>query len=245
MAIKGKGKTKSKQVARAPRRGPVPVPVPFARRRWVQVVAAFVTGVLVVMFAVWVTNGTRKSRANDLAAQDSSNRRLAMQQWQSTVEGQIGTVGQIQSGQAPAIAPAVTAAVTALAAGKDSPATAADLKSAQTALKAAADALDTYKLADTVRDKGFGSDVETIFTSQIQLVAGLRGYQEAAHLALLALAAQGDTRQAIGQAAKSVVDASTPSIEQGWRQYQNALAFAGMTSVAVPPGAGTSNPLQP
>jgi len=246
MAIKGKGKTKSRQVAKAPRREPVAVPKPFAQRRWVQVVAAFMIGVLVMMFVIWVTNGMRQSRANDQAAQDASSRRLAMQQWQSTLEGQVGTVGQIQPGQAPAVAPQVTAAAAALAAGKDSPTTAADLKSAQDALKAAAGALDTYALADIIRDKGFdASQVETILTSRNQILAGIRGYQEAARLALLALAAEGDTRTSLGQAAKSVADAAGPLLEDGWRQYQNALAAAGMTSVAVPPGGITTNPLQP
>ena len=62
MAIKGKGRTKTRQPVRAPRRGPVPVPVPFARRRSVQVVSAFVTGLLVFWGGVWLTNGLRALR---------------------------------------------------------------------------------------------------------------------------------------------------------------------------------------
>ena len=41
MAIKGKGKTRSRPPARAPRPIPVVVKPPFFRRRWVQVVGAF------------------------------------------------------------------------------------------------------------------------------------------------------------------------------------------------------------
>ena len=59
MAIKGKGRTRARQPVRAPRRGPVPVPVPFFRRRGVQVVGAFLAGLLVFWGGVWLTNGLR------------------------------------------------------------------------------------------------------------------------------------------------------------------------------------------
>ena len=68
MAIKGKGKTKNRQPARAPRRTPVPVKPPFFARRWVQLVAALLIGMGIVWFLVWVTNGIRASRDSDQAA---------------------------------------------------------------------------------------------------------------------------------------------------------------------------------
>ena len=68
MAIKGKGKTKGRQPARAPRRAPVEVKPPFFMRRRVQVALAFVVGILVMMLAVWITNGLRQQRADGLAS---------------------------------------------------------------------------------------------------------------------------------------------------------------------------------
>ena len=74
MAIKGKRKSKQRAVPRAPRRDPVPVPVPFVRRRWVQVVAAFLLGVVAMTLFVVVTNAVRDAGAESDAAAQASER---------------------------------------------------------------------------------------------------------------------------------------------------------------------------
>ena len=65
MAIKGKSRTKSrpKQVARAPRREPVVVKPPLFQRRWLQLTAAFILGVLAMSIVVWVSHGVHRQRA--------------------------------------------------------------------------------------------------------------------------------------------------------------------------------------
>jgi hypothetical protein len=60
MAIKSKGKTKARPASKGPRRGPVPVPKPFAQRRWVQLTALFIAGLLAMTVFVWATNGLRR-----------------------------------------------------------------------------------------------------------------------------------------------------------------------------------------
>jgi ferric-dicitrate binding protein FerR (iron transport regulator) len=105
MAIKGKGKTKGRQPARAPRRAPVEVKPPFFMRRRVQVVLAFVAGILAMMLAVWITNGLRQQRADDKAATEAAQQRAAGQKWKTQVESEFGKIGTISPGAPPAPRP--------------------------------------------------------------------------------------------------------------------------------------------
>lgn len=129
MAIKGKGKTKSRPAPRAPRHAPVDVPTPFVRRRWVQLLALFVLGALVVIFVIWFTNGLRQER-NDREAQDAATQaRSAVAQVQQTFEGAVGTAGQVTPGQPPRIQPLLATMLDQLAKGQVQEGAADTLKS--------------------------------------------------------------------------------------------------------------------
>ena len=69
MAIKGKRRSKQRSAPRPPRHEPVTLPTPFLRRRWVQVAAGFLVGVLSMMLLLWVTNNIRE---NDAQADEGS-----------------------------------------------------------------------------------------------------------------------------------------------------------------------------
>ena len=116
MAIKGKGRTKARPTSRAPRREPVPVPDPWARRRWVQVLAAFLAGLLVFWGAIWLTNGLRDQDRTDEQGREALEQRRAGTAWQSLVETQIAQGrGQIELGTPPVVFPEMRATLGELA----------------------------------------------------------------------------------------------------------------------------------
>lgn len=238
MAIKGKGKSRQRSYARAPRHEPVPVPVPFARRMWVRLVAATLVGALLFMFGIWVTNGIRQNSADEEAAENASNRTAAMTTWKAELEGRIGKLGQIQPGAPPAVSPQVAAAAAGLAAGEEVQITTQDLKSARDALSEEAGALEEYDLASVIADKGFtSSQVEEIITSRTLIARGLSGLSDAADVALLAMGVEDEElQQQLGKTAESLALSAADLITQGWRQYQNALADAGINEVPTVPG---------
>jgi hypothetical protein len=243
MAIKGKTKTRSKRPqARAPRREPVPVPKPVYSRRWVQLTAAFLLGIGVLLFAGWVRGNLRDDRARDKAARELAAQRQVVQEWKGIVEGQVSTVGQIQTGslQPPAVASGVTAALSALSQGKDKGVTADALAKTRKALKAAADQIETFTLSEAISGKGFeGGPAEFLLTSQTELAGALHAYEDAARLAQLALAADKETRTDIAVAAQSVAGRAAGLLQTGWNQYQNALASVQLTA-PVGPGAASA-----
>ena len=69
MAIKGKKRSKQRSAPRAPRREPVALPTPFLRRRWVQLTAVFLLGILAMVVFVWVTNNLRANEAEERSAE--------------------------------------------------------------------------------------------------------------------------------------------------------------------------------
>ncbi|MGZ4149937.1 MAG: hypothetical protein ACXVQJ_07855 [Actinomycetota bacterium] len=242
MAIKGKGRSKSRQPARAPRRAPVEVKPPFFARRWVQVIAAFVLGMGLVWFLIWVTNGIRESRQSDQAAATTSEQKAALQQWQSLVEQQVGTVGQLQQqGVPPTISPQVAATGAALAAGTPPTTTAADLKSAAAALQKAAKAMTSFNLSTTIRSKGFTqSQADTILTAQTHLTDAMSTYQQAALLAALAVDSKDAALQKeLGARVQGLTTTADAEVQEGWRLYTNALSYVGLLSGSVQSSGNT------
>ena len=248
MAIKGKGKTRTRQVARAPRHEPVEVKPPLLMRRWVRVVGAGVAGALIVMLVVWVTNGLRADRAKKDAVAQASSQRAAGLKWQSELEGQIRSAGGAVvpgSPTAPTMFTPVGDAISGLQRG-DPPATAAkDLSTAQDQAKAASDALTKFALSDAIRSKGF--DVATVnyfLNSQKLVAASFDLYREAAGLAALALDANGAQQKAVVTHAANVKASADALFQQGWSDYQQALYAAHISQTPLGtagglPGAGS------
>jgi len=246
MAIKGKGKTRTRQVARAPRREPVEVQPPLLMRRWVQVTAACVAGAFVVMLVVWVTNGLRADRAKSHATAQAAAQRAAGLRWQTELQQQIQSVGgSIVPGSptAPTLFAPIGDAITGLQKGKAPAGAAGDLSKAQDQAKAGSDALTSFALADAVRSKGFDvASVNYFLDSQKLIAQSFELYRQAAALATLALDAQGAQQKALTKGASDLKASADQLFQQGWSAYQQALYSAHIVqtpSVPGVPGAGS------
>src|SRR5262249_31352699 len=98
MAIKSKSKGKAKQrsAARGPRHEPVPAPKPVAQRRWVQLTALFIAGILATVFVLWGWNGWRGYQDDHRAASELTTRQQALGKWKAVLEAQVSSIGQLQ-----------------------------------------------------------------------------------------------------------------------------------------------------
>jgi hypothetical protein len=238
MAIKGKGKTKSRPPARAPRREPVEVKPPFFMRRRVQVIGAFVAGILVVLLGVWVTNGLRQQSVDDQATADASKQRTAGLAWQSTVETAIGAIGTISPGAPPAILPTVGTTIAAIQKGNVPPDAAKTLQQAQDDAQGAIDAIKKVKLSDEVRDKGFSvAEVNYFLNSQTRLIEALQLYSRAAAVAAIAADASGDTQTALADEAASIQATADQILQEGWSDYEQALFSSGISQSPLAAGS--------
>ena len=228
MAIKGKGKTKPKQAARAPRRAPVAVKPPFFRRRWVQALAAFLAGLLVMAAAWWAwenldAENNRQDQAAKLVQQQG-----ALNTWgKGNLEPTLTTVGQLQGSGTPQVATSVGTALDALQQHKDPDVSADDLTALADKLGKAASKLDKFKLAEAISDHGFDqSQADVITTVQSEIASALRSYEVAARLTARAIEDPKDedllaTAQEASTTAQSL-------LQRGWNSYTNILALAGI-----------------
>jgi hypothetical protein len=237
MAIKGKGKTRGRQPARAPRRAPVEVKTPLFLRRGVQISVAAIAGFLVMMLLVWVSNGLRQQRADKKATTEASQQRAAAEKWKSTMEGTLGTLGTLSPGTDPVLLSQIGTAITALQKGDVPKGAAAALQTAQDQAKAAADPLDAYGLVDQIGGKGMSSgEVDWFLNSQKRIVQALELYRESAALAALSIDATGGQRKAIAARALDIKAAADAILKDGWSDYQNALASVGIAQPPAVPG---------
>jgi hypothetical protein len=240
MAIKGKGKTKGRQPTRAPRRAPVEVKPPFFLRRRVQVALAFVVGILVMLLAIWVTNGLRKQNADEKAKTQASQQRAAAEQWKSQVESSLGKVGTLSPSAPPKIFPDLATTITALQKGSVPDGAAATLKQTQSDAKTAIDPLKAYQLSDQIRDMGMTEgQVSWFLNSQTRFVQSLELYSQAAALAALAIDAPKDQQTAIADSASDLQTKASEILQQGWSDYQNAL---GSVQIFVSPLQSLTGP---
>jgi hypothetical protein len=244
MAIKGKGKTKPKQPARAPKRGPVPVPKPFGQRTWVRVMAAFIAGVFLVSVCWWVWEGLDKNRNQDAAAADVATEQAAIQTWKASLEPALSSVAELQGAVAPQVAAPLAPAIAAITKGTDPGVTSADLDTLAGQLDDAAKTLAKFALADTIRDQGFDPSQASVITSaQSELVAGLRSLAVAARLTGLAVE-NPDQADALAAEAARAEATGQSLIQSGWTKYGN---IAGAAGIPLPgpqglPAGGTSLP---
>lgn len=239
MAIKGKGKTKQRPVPRAPRREPVPVPTPFLRRRWVQVTAAFVLGVLATIVMVWVTNGLRAGDDEADAAGGARERAAAATRYQQAVRSAFGTVGVVEPGVTPKVLVEMDAALDALAGGKgEVPADAERIfeQAARDAARARKE-LAAFDVVAAVRDRGFDPIAVTSFVSSAEtLVRALDLYRRAAQLASAAATLDGPAARRVATSAAEIRDMARAELEAGWTEYLQALVAGGVPETPVPAG---------
>jgi hypothetical protein len=231
MAIKGKAKPKSRRPpARAPRREPVVVKPPLFLRRWVQVVLAFVVGILAVMLLVWVTNGLRDQRDEQRTSDEAASKRRAVLEWQTAVEGELGKLGTLSPGAAPVVLAPLSAAIDGLKKG-DVPKGAVDaIETSAAQAKTAWEALQTFDLPSTIRDKGFNvTQTNYLLNSQTKMVESLQLFEQAALVAKDAAVANGPGVESLGKRAGSLQELARQLLNDGWNDYQQALFSAGVT----------------
>lgn len=241
MAIKGKGKTKPKQPARAPRHEPVPVKKPFGQRTWVRAMAAFIAGVFVMSMCWWVWEGLDKTRNTKEAQATSATQQQAVQKWKAELGPVIAGLGDLQ-GPTPQIATTLGPALDALDKGKDPQVTSKEMTDLATQLDTAATTLDDFKLADVTRDQGFNAaQVDEIDAAQTEIVAGLRSLQVAATVTALAIDTPG-VQEALVATAKGAVKTGQSLLVSGWTKYTNVQVAVGLPLPqlqGLPAGSGS------
>lgn len=243
MAIKGKSKSRPKQVARAPRHEPVVVKPPLFARRWVQVTAAAVAGVLVMLFVVWVTNNIRQERrtnaANQAADQAGASKRTAGLAWQGAVEGAVSRLGTVNPSVVPNIFTTLNTEIDQMVqhgtVGKHADVVfRAGKESAGKSVKA----LQNFDLSGTISNKGFDVAEAQYFTeSRDRLVAAIQAYERAAEAALIATTLHGTPpfSDQVNLADELRQDANA-EFQSAWSTYQSALGAAGIAP--KPPSTG-------
>lgn len=240
MAIKGKGKTKTKQPARAPRRAPVPVKPPFAQRTWVKATAAFIAGVFLMSMCWWVWENLDKDRNAKKAADAQTQQQQAIGQWKAELESSLANVAQVQGAAVPQIAPTLQPALDALSKGTETGVTSADMDTLAGQLDDAVKALGKFKLSDAIKDKGFTVDQTQVITGgQAEILAALRSFQVAAQLTSLTLSTPGQQDELVA-AATEAAQTGQQLLATGWTKYANAADAAGMP-LALPQGLAPSS----
>jgi hypothetical protein len=235
MAIKGKGKTKPKQPARAPRREPVPVKPPFAKRTWVKMTAAFIAGVFLLSMCWWVWENLDQDRNAKAFANAQAQQRQAISAWTAELQADLANVAQIQGGAVPQIATTIKPALDALQQGKPPQTTAKDMDTLAGQLGDAAKKLGTFQVSEAIKDHGFTADqAEGITAAQTELLGAIQAYHVAAQLTSLALSTPGQ-QDAVVAAASESLDTAQQLLTSGWTKYANASNAAG-APLPIPQG---------
>jgi hypothetical protein len=237
MAIKGKGRTRARQSVRSPRRGPVPVPVPFVRRRGVQVVAAFLAGLLVFWGGVWLTNGLREQETSERDREQELLRRRAGAAWDDLVTTEVGAIGQITEGRPPLVLPQVREVISGLA--EETHRGAADtLRTAAEDATKAIDAIETYSLSSSLADKGFDQgQVLRFLSARDELLTGIEFSRQGALLGVLAADLEGKDRRAALARVEDLLSDADAALLRFQAHQTEALAAAGIIRQPTIPGA--------
>jgi len=246
MAIKGKRRSKQRSAPRAPRREPVALPTPFLRRRWVQLTAGFLVGILAMVMLVWVTNSLRANDAEEANAADAARRLAAATAYQQAVQEAFSQVGVVDPGVTPTVFTEFDAALDALAQGEPSTGAGVTFEQAARDARNARRDLARFDVASTIADQGFDVVAATAFTSSgAMLVQALDGYRHAAEVATSAVTIGGEQGRRLAAVAVDLRDAARTELADGWTEYLQALRAGGIpeaptTGGIVPelPGGG-------
>jgi hypothetical protein len=235
MAIKGKRRSKTKRVAGAPRREVVYVAPRWFARTWVRALAAFVLGIAVSIFAIWLTNGLRESAAENERSDDSASARTAVQAWTDRLSQEAAGVATIAQGAPPLLLPEVAAAIDDISAGRDvDPAVLAEGRSA---LKVAIEGLSGFELTDAIRNQGLDvAETNYVLNSRDKIVEALRVYREGVDLARQAAGASGEEREALAAIAVGLRDRATSQFADGYDDLVQAQASVGIVQQPSVPG---------
>jgi hypothetical protein len=237
MAIKGKGRTRTRQSVRAPRRGPVPVPVPFVRRRGVQVIAAFMAGLLLFWGGIWLTNGLRAQETSERNREQELLRRRAGAAWEDLVTTQVATIGQSTEGRPPVLLPEARQLLSGLAEGKPKGA-AATLETAADDARKAMDAIEAYELSSSLADKGFDQgQVLRFLSARDELLTAIEYSRQGALVGVLAVDLEGNERRTALARAEALFADGDAALLRFQTHHTEALAAAGIIRQPALPGA--------
>jgi hypothetical protein len=232
VAIKGKSKARNrpKQVARAPRREPVEVKPPLFRRRWLQLTATFILGVLAMSVVVWVVSNLHHDHAKQQAADAASKRHTAALAWQGAVQQAFTPVGSSsQPGQVPVAFPAMTTALASMKKGTVPAGAGAAFAKVQKDAKDAAAAIAKFGVATQISDQGFTAQQALAFTdSSSSLVSALGLYENAAKAAALAADAPDAQRAQLVSLAQGLQQSGDQHLADAWATYEEALNAGGV-----------------
>lgn len=222
---------------RAPRRGPVPVPAPFARRRGVQVVAAFLAGLLVFWGGIWLTNGLRAQDTSERDAEQELLRRRAGAAWENVVATEVGTIGQVEEGRPPVILPQVRAVIAGLAEKTPKDAVSTLRVAAEDAQKSI-DTIREYPLSGSLGNKGFDQgEVLRFLSASDELVTSIELYREAALLGIVAADLAGQDRRATLARVEGLLTLADAAVQRFQIHQGEALSAAGIIQQPTIPGA--------
>jgi len=238
MAIKGKGRTRTRQPIRAPRRGPVPVPLPFARRKGVQLTAAFVAGLLVFWGGIWLTNGLRAERANEEDRVAALRRRQAGATWNDFVREQVGAIGTVQEGTPPVILPQVREGLQQLRKADPPEEIASDLQTAADDAEPVAEVIAEFDLTGTIRDRGFDAvGVLRFLSARDELVSAIELTRKAALLGVVAADLEGRERIEVLEQAKALLADADIAVGRFYQSNTEAMSAAGIVQQPTFPGS--------
>lgn len=240
MAIKGKRRSKTKRTTGAPRREVVHVPPPWFARTWVRALAAFLLGIGVSIFGIWLTNGLRENAAGDERTDRGASARAAVQAWTDRLTQDLQGVATLSQGAPPLLLPEAGAAIDELAAGRDvDPAVFGD---ARAALGEAIQGLAAFELTDSIRDQGLDvAETNYVLNSRDKIVEALRVYREGIDLSREAADASGADREALTAIALGLRDRAVAQLADGYDDLVQAQTSVGI--VQQPDVAGLSGAL--
>jgi hypothetical protein len=203
----------------------------------VQVIAAFVAGLLVFWGGIWLTNGLRSQDTSERDRQQELLRRRAGAAWENVVATEVSTIGQVEEGQPPVILPQVQAEITGLAERTPGDAV-STLQAAATDAQEAIDGIDAYKLSDSLKDKGFDpGQVLRFLSAKDELVTSIKLYRQAALVGALAADLEGKDRRAALARAKELLSLAETAVLRFQTHQGEALAAGGIIRQPALPGA--------
>jgi hypothetical protein len=206
----------------------------------VRALAAFLLGIGVSIFAIWLTNGLRENAARDERTDRGASARAAVQAWTDRLTQDLQGVATLAQGAPPLLLPEASAVLDDLAAGTDTDPAA--LREARAALGSAIEDLSGFELVETIRDQGLDvAETNYVLNSRDKVVEALRVYREAIDLGREAAGASADDRATLASIAVSVRDRAVAQFADGYDDLVQAQASVGI--IQQPSVPGVSGPL--
>jgi hypothetical protein len=246
MAIKGKSKPRGRKAVTP---GPRPTYVPVKRRWWQK--GGFWIGLLVVLVAASVAGigyGVMREITNNRREADrralDARRRTAVTRYQAQVEPIIRPLGKAQPPTGFSVFPELSTTVSGFRKGSTSAEEArATVENIGEQAEGAYRALDKVDVLELVQDKGFSeSFVMFMLDSKSKMVTALKVFAQAAHLMRNAIGLGGTIQERLVGQAEELTKVATDTFNDGYADYVQVRAVAGVLKPTAPTGAGATIP---